>query len=256
MYNSCHTTFEPCKRMHLRLDPDMALSRLDVYTAAHCIIRPLLLFRKWEDVSRAIIGVTMWWECVELSPHHFQAAQAHALVSRPEMALSRLDVSTPTAAHCVIRPILLFRKWEDVSRAIHMHNCTEAHPAPSVALGAPFSSRRPPAALRSIDGAARLRTVPCGEGGRSWREFDRSFEGNRWRRMCLRAAVHSLTPRVAPLAPTSPREGRRQPSARSTAPPAFARCHAARADALGGSSTGASRATDGAGCASVQLCMR
>ena len=83
MYNSCHTTFEPCKRMHLRLDPDMALSRLDVYTAAHCIIRPLLLFRKWEDVLRAIIGVTMWWECVELSPHHFQAAQAHALASRP-----------------------------------------------------------------------------------------------------------------------------------------------------------------------------
>ena len=123
------------------------------------------------------------------------------------------------------------------------------------AIGAQFSSRRPPAALRSIDGAARLRTVPCGEGGRSWREFDRSFEGNRWRRMCLRAAVHALTPRVAPLAPTSPREGRRQPSARSTAPPAFARCHAARADALGGSSTGASRATNGAGCASVQLCM-
>merc|ERR1712070_626813 len=47
------------------------------------IIRPLLLFRKREDVSRAIIGVTMWWECVELSPHHFQAAQAHALASRP-----------------------------------------------------------------------------------------------------------------------------------------------------------------------------
>jgi len=123
------------------------------------------------------------------------------------------------------------------------------------AIGAHFSSRRPPTALGSIDGAARLRTVPCGEGGRSWREIDRSFEGNRWRRMCLRAAVHALTPRVAPLARTSPREGRRQPSARSTAPPAFARCHAARADALGGSSTGASRATDGAGCASVQLCM-
>jgi len=101
----------------------------------------------------------------------------------------------------------------------------------------------------------RPRTVPCGEGGRSWREFDRSFEGNQWRRVCLRAAVHALTPRVAPLARSSPREGRRQPSARSAAPPAFARCHAARADALGGSSTGASRATNGAGCASVQLCM-
>jgi len=124
------------------------------------------------------------------------------------------------------------------------------------AIGAHFSSRRPPPALGSIDGAARLRTVRCGEGGRSWREFDRSFEGNRWRRMCLRAAVHALTPRVAPLARSSPREGRRQPSARSTAPPAFARCHAARADALGGRSTGASRATDGAECASVQLFMR
>jgi len=98
----------------------MALSRLDVSTAAHCAIRPLLLFRKWEDASRAIIGVNVWWECVELSPHHFRAAQAHALVSRPEMALSRLDVSTRlyTAAHCIIRPILLFRKWEEVSRAI------------------------------------------------------------------------------------------------------------------------------------------
>ena len=29
---------------------------------------------------------------VELSPQHFRAAQAHALASRPEMALSRLDV--------------------------------------------------------------------------------------------------------------------------------------------------------------------
>ena len=69
--------------MHLRLDPDMALSRLDVYTAAHCIIRPILLFRKWEEVSRAILGVNMWWECVEFPPHHFGAAQAHALASRP-----------------------------------------------------------------------------------------------------------------------------------------------------------------------------
>jgi hypothetical protein len=69
--------------MHLRLDPDMALSRLDVYTAAHCIIRPILLFRKWEEVSRAIFGVNMWWECVEFPPHHFGAAQAHALASRP-----------------------------------------------------------------------------------------------------------------------------------------------------------------------------
>ena len=102
--------------MHLRLDPDMALSRLDVYTAAHCIIRPLLLFRKWEDVSRAIIGVNMWWECVQFLPHHFRAAQAHALASRPEMALSRQDVYS--AAHCAIRPLLLFRRWEDVSRAI------------------------------------------------------------------------------------------------------------------------------------------
>jgi len=73
--------------------PEMALSRLDVsITAAHCIIRPLLLIRKWEDISRAIIGVNMWWECVEFSPHHFRAAQAHALASRPDMALSRLDV--------------------------------------------------------------------------------------------------------------------------------------------------------------------
>jgi len=110
------------KRLHpagghtLENKPDMALSRLDVSTAAHCAIRPLLLFRKWEDVSRAIIGVTMWWECVDISPHHFRAAQAHALASRPDMALSRLDVST--AAHCVIHPFLLFRKWEDVSRAI------------------------------------------------------------------------------------------------------------------------------------------
>ena len=80
-------------------------------------------------------NVNVWWECVELSPHHFRAAQAHALASRPEMALSRQDVNS--AAHCAIRPILLFRKWEDVSRAIHMHNCTEAHPAPLVALEAP-----------------------------------------------------------------------------------------------------------------------
>ena len=55
--------------MHLRVDPDMALSRLDVYTAAHCIIRPILLFRKWEEVSRAILGVNMWWECLECYPH-------------------------------------------------------------------------------------------------------------------------------------------------------------------------------------------
>ena len=114
----------------------MALSRLDVSTAAHCAIRPLLLFRRWEDVSRAIIGVNVWWECVEFLPHHFRAAQVHALASRPEMALSRQDVYS--AAHCIIRPMFLFfRKWEDVSRAIHMHNCTEAHPAPSVALEAP-----------------------------------------------------------------------------------------------------------------------
>ena len=69
--------------MHLRLDPDMALSRLDVYTAAHCIIRPILLFRKWEEVSRAIFGVNIGWECVEFPPHHFGAAQAHALATRP-----------------------------------------------------------------------------------------------------------------------------------------------------------------------------
>ena len=78
--------------MHLRvLDPDMALSRLDVsyITAAHCIIRPILLFRKWEDISRAIIGVNMWSECVECYPHHFRAAQAHALARDPDMALSR-----------------------------------------------------------------------------------------------------------------------------------------------------------------------
>ena len=90
MWNSRHTTFKPRKRMHLRVDPDMALSRLDVYiTAAHCIIRPILLFRKWEEVSRAIIGVNMWWECVECYPHHFRAAQAHALARDPDMALSR-----------------------------------------------------------------------------------------------------------------------------------------------------------------------
>ena len=75
----------------------MALSRQDVYSAAHCAIRPLLLFRRWEDVSRAIIGVNVWWECVELSPHHFRAAQAHARASRPEMALSRQGVYS--AAH-------------------------------------------------------------------------------------------------------------------------------------------------------------
>ena len=63
--------------------PEMALSRLDVYTAAHCIIRPILLFRKWEEVSRAILGVNMWWECVECYQHHFRAAQTHALASRP-----------------------------------------------------------------------------------------------------------------------------------------------------------------------------
>ena len=180
----------------------------------------------------AIIGVTMWWECVELSPHHFQAAQAHALVSRPEMALSRLDVlSTPTAAHCVIRPILLFRKWEDVSRAIHMHNCTVTHPAPSVALGAQFSSRRPPAALRSIDGAARLRTVRCGEGGRSWREFDRSFEGNQWRRVCLRAVVHVYCPRDMPFWSLRHRSI-------DGASGAFAWCHAEMPEAPRGGSRG------------------
>ena len=101
--------------------PEMALSRLDVSTAAHCVIRPILLFREWEVVSSAIIGVNtivvnVWWWCVEFLPHHFRAAQAHALVSRPEMALSRQDVYS--AAHCIIRPLLLFRKWEDVSRAI------------------------------------------------------------------------------------------------------------------------------------------
>jgi len=69
-----------------------------------------------EGESPPILGVTMWWECVELSPHHFRAAQAHALASGPEMALSRQDVYS--AAHCIIRPLLLFRKWEDVSRAI------------------------------------------------------------------------------------------------------------------------------------------
>ena len=83
VWNSRHTIFEPCKRMHLRVEPDMALSRLDVYPAAHCIIRPILLFRKWEDISRAIIGVNMWSECVEFSPHHFRAAQAHAFARRP-----------------------------------------------------------------------------------------------------------------------------------------------------------------------------
>ena len=35
-----HCTFEPCKSMRLRVDPDMGRSRLDVY-AAHCIIRPI-----------------------------------------------------------------------------------------------------------------------------------------------------------------------------------------------------------------------
>ena len=51
--------------------------------ALHCIIRPILLFRKWEDISRAIIGLNMWSECVECYPHHFRAVQAHALASRP-----------------------------------------------------------------------------------------------------------------------------------------------------------------------------
>ena len=103
--------------MHLRVDPDMALSRLDVYTAAHCIIRPILLFRKWEEVSRAIFGVNMWWECVEFPPHHFGAAQAHALASRPgHGAESPRRVSCCTLHHS--SNIILFRNWEEVSRAI------------------------------------------------------------------------------------------------------------------------------------------
>ena len=36
-----------------------------------------------EGESPPILGVTMWWECVEFPPHHFGAAQAHALASRP-----------------------------------------------------------------------------------------------------------------------------------------------------------------------------
>ena len=103
--------------MHLPLDPDMALSRLDVYTAAHCIIRPILLFREWEVVSSAIIGVNMWWECVQFLPHHFRAVQAHALAIRPGYG-AESPRRVYTAAHCIIRPLLLFRKWEDVSRAI------------------------------------------------------------------------------------------------------------------------------------------
>ena len=55
-----------------------------IYCCTHCIIRPILLFRRWEDVSRAIIDVNMWWECVEFSPaHHFRAVQAHALAIGP-----------------------------------------------------------------------------------------------------------------------------------------------------------------------------
>ena len=70
------------------------------------------------------------------------------------------------------------------------------------AIDAQFSSRTPPAALRSIDGDdARLRTVPCCEGGRSLREINRGFEANQWRRVCLRAVVHACFPRdILPLA--------------------------------------------------------
>ena len=194
--------FRAAQAHALASGPEMALSRQDVYSAAHCIIRPLLLFRKWEDVSRAIIGVTMWWECVELSPQHFQAAQAHALVSRPEMALSRLDVSTPiTAAHCVIRPILLFRKWEDVSRAIHMHNCTEAHPAPSVALEAPVELPPRASALAAWHRAKAGGAVDRAEGCRRPSRGELRAEGNRWRRVCHRAVVHVYCPRdILPLA--------------------------------------------------------
>ena len=68
--------------------------------------------------------------------------------------------------------------WEPLAMAQDVPPCSCACVDTTCrAIGAQFSSRRPPAALRSIDGAARLSTVPCGEGGRSWREFDRSFEG-------------------------------------------------------------------------------
>ena len=107
--------------MHLPLDPDMALSRLDVYTAAHCIIRPILLFREWEVVSSAIIGVNMWWECVQFLQHHFRALQAHALAIRPGYGAEsprRVYTAAHCHCHCIIRPILLFRWWEDISSAI------------------------------------------------------------------------------------------------------------------------------------------
>jgi len=145
--------FQVAQAHALASRPEMALSRLDVYSAAHCAIRPILLFRKWEDVSRAIIGVTMWWECVDMSPHHFRAAQAHALASRPEMALSRQDVYS--AAHCAIRPLLLFRRWEDVSRAIIVVNvwwkCVELSPHHFRAAQAHALASRPEMALSRLD---------------------------------------------------------------------------------------------------------
>ena len=61
----------------------------------HCIIRPILLLRKWEEVSRAIFGVNMWWGCVEFPPHHFGAAQAHALATRP-----RHGAESPRRVYC------------------------------------------------------------------------------------------------------------------------------------------------------------
>ena len=108
---------------------------LNTYTAAHCIIRPILLFRKWEDNSRAILGVNMWWECIEFSPHHFRAAQAHALATRPGHGAESPRL-VYTAAHCIIRPILLFRNWEEVSRAIFgVHMWWECVSTPSSTAG-------------------------------------------------------------------------------------------------------------------------
>jgi len=136
---------------------------------------------------------------VELSPQHFRAAQAHALASRPEMALSRQDVYS--AAHCIIRPLLLFRKWEDVSRAIHMHNCTEAHPAPSVALEAPVELPPRASALAASHRAKAGGAVDRAEGCRRPSRGEVRAEGNRWRRVCLRAVVHVYCPRgILPLA--------------------------------------------------------
>jgi len=82
----------------------------------------------------------------------------------PDMALSRLDVYI-TAAHCIIRQILLFRKWEDVSREIRMHNRTEAHPAPLVGLETPVDLPQRASALaawhRAKAGGAADRAEGC-----------------------------------------------------------------------------------------------